>query len=421
MKIRLISQDRGLHQRCREVLQEYQDRAWDFGIAASREEAGDADVLIWDCVPDGPLPETLEGGDEQRNIFVVDRKCLRHLRDHFPQAALRILLKPVNHVLLRSFLDDLVVQYDTRLDEQPGNADDLRLERDEILQALLQANLKLQEYDQDRSNFLAHSVHDFRAPLMAVHGYCKLLLDRQLGPLTPGQVKVLERMQHSVQRLSRLASSMFHLSVGRRVEAKPMLREDDIQEAIAQAVHEVGPVAESRGVDIRVQSIPPSQPLHFDAGQIEQVLVNLLDNACRFTTKNGRIDVLSHPVFWDRRAPNVIELMPDGDRRGETASRRPNAYRVEVHDTGTGIGPEDLERIFEEYTTGATGGTREISAHAGLGLSICRQIITAHQGRVFAESNGKGASFMFVLPLAPKEKSALPPEKMRRSAARVSL
>jgi signal transduction histidine kinase len=73
----------------------------------------------------------------------------------------------------------------------------MRLERDEMLQHLLYANLRLQEYDQDRTNFLAHSVHDLRAPLTAVHGYCSLLLDGQAGPLAPEQSKILERMERS--------------------------------------------------------------------------------------------------------------------------------------------------------------------------------------------------------------------------------
>ncbi|MBI1791981.1 MAG: HAMP domain-containing histidine kinase [Acidobacteria bacterium] len=419
MKLRLISNDRTLYQRCREVLLEFRDREWDFGMMATPAESGEADILVWDCQPEVQLPENLDLEEESRNIFLVDRKCLSHLRERFPLAALRILLKPVNQVLLRAFLEEAVAGQDARNGQPEGDlTQQLRQERDEMLQCLLQANLKLQEYDQDRSSFLAHSVHDFRAPLMAVHGYCKLLLDRQLGPLTVDQVKVLERMQHSVQRLSRLASSMFHLSVGRRIDSKPRLRNGDIEDCIAQAVHEVSSVAESRGVEIRVQTTPPTEPLWFDGGQIEQVLVNLLDNACRFTKKSGRIDISALPEFWDRRAPHVIDAESREERRGDSRSRKPNAYRVEVHDTGSGIAPDDLERIFEEYTTGSN---HDHGAHAGLGLAICRQIITAHQGRVFAESNGRGASFVFVLPYAPREARALPPEKMRsRSTARVS-
>ena len=84
-----------------------------------------------------------------------------------------------------------------------------------MLQYLLQANLKLQEYDQDRTNFLAHSVHDFRAPLTAIQGYCSLLLDGQMGALTPEQTKILERMQRSVKRLARLTAGMLQMSAGR--------------------------------------------------------------------------------------------------------------------------------------------------------------------------------------------------------------
>ena len=103
-------------------------------------------------------------------------------------------------------------------DDQTSIANSLRADRDEILQCLIQANLKLQEYDQDRTTFLARAVHDFRAPLTAISGYCGLLLGEPLGPLTENQREVLRRMQHSTKRLSRMASAMFQLSVGRHVK-----------------------------------------------------------------------------------------------------------------------------------------------------------------------------------------------------------
>ena len=105
------------------------------------------------------------------------------------------MMQPVNKATLRGFLEHAAARH---LVTQPANIESLRADRDEILQCLLHANLKLQEYDQDRTNFLARAVHDFRAPLTAIDGYCGLILGQQLGPITEEQQEVLERMQHSI-------------------------------------------------------------------------------------------------------------------------------------------------------------------------------------------------------------------------------
>jgi signal transduction histidine kinase len=265
-----------------------------------------------------------------------------------------------------------------------------------MLQYLLQANLKLQEYDQDRTNFLAHSVHDIRAPLVAIQGYCSLLLDNQLGDLNAEQTKILERMQRSIKRLSRLASGMFHISVNPQSPRRLSRKQGDIEACINQAVHELAPVLESKRIEMRVTVEPPTRKLLFDEMQIEQVLVNLLDNASRFTPRNGRIEVQSNSVFWDRRRSNLTGDAGRPERR-ESATRECNAYRVEIHDTGSGVPPGDVERIFEEYATGAKSYE---SSRAGLGLTICRQIINAHHGAIFAESGGPGGCFVFLLPFA---------------------
>ncbi len=287
-----------------------------------------------------------------------------------------------------------------------------------MLQHLLQANLRLQEYDQDRTNFLARGVHDFRAPLMAVQGYCSLLLDGQLGTLSPEQQKVLERMQRSVKRLSRLTASMFQMSVGPHTPRRPPRTDGDIQACITQAVHEVAPVLESRQIEISLHVAPPLEGLQIDEMQIEQVLVNLLDNASRFAPRGGRIEIHAGSDFWDRRYPNMTEGHEHPDRRG-TSSRQQNAYRVEVRDSGPGVAPGDLERIFEEYTSDSSGSDR---SRAGLGLAICRQIVGAHRGFIFAQPCAQGATFVFVLPYVEKTSShgaaEAPPELVSANAGK---
>jgi signal transduction histidine kinase len=396
MRIRLVSDDQFLYNLCREVLLGFHGRDWDFAMVASDTHALPADLLIWDLSPNRQPPQRLDSDPQRKNIFLIQRKEVGALQGRLP-LGWGFVLKPVNPVLLHALIEEAVAQHESAPARETGEtAEQLRLERDEMLQYLLQANLKLQEYDQDRTNFLAHSVHDIRAPLVAIQGYCSLLLDNQLGDLSAEQTKILERMQRSIKRLSRLTSGMFHISVDPQSPRRLSRKQGDIEACINQAVHELAPVLESKRIEMRVTVEPPTRKLLFDEMQIEQVLVNLLDNASRFTPRNGRIEVRSNSVFWDRRRSNLTGDAGRPERR-ESATRECNAYRVEIHDTGSGVPPGDVERIFEEYATGAKSYE---SSRAGLGLTICRQIINAHHGAIFAESGGPGGCFVFLLPFA---------------------
>jgi signal transduction histidine kinase len=99
-------------------------------------------------------------------------------------------------------------------------------------------------------------------------------------------------------------------------------------------------------------------------------------------------------VFWNRRAPRIAPGNLEVERRNGDL-RAVNAYRVQVSDSGPGVPVENLEKIFEEYTSYA--GSQDRSG-GGLGLAICKMIMKAHQGQMFAESSGTGATFAFVLP-----------------------
>jgi signal transduction histidine kinase len=299
----------------------------------------------------------------------------------------------VTRACLSAFLGAGSTSHDRR-----GAVDSLRADRDEILQCLIQANLQLQEYDQDRTNFLARAVHDFRAPLTTSGGYCGLLLSEALGPLTDDQKEVLRRMQHSIKRLSRMASAMFELSIGRHVKRQPELRSGNIRECVEQALHEMAPVADGKNISLSVDLEPPTGTLYLEAGQIEQVLINLLDNACKFTPKCGSIEILGYPYFWERRS--ACHPPVGNDDRRSWNSPAPNSYRIDIRDSGPLIPREHLEKIFEEYTSYAGGQDRSGS---GLGLAICRMIVTAHEGRIWAEVTEEGPRFTFVLPAHPAE------------------
>jgi len=260
----------------------------------------------------------------------------------------------------------------------------VRADRDELLQALLEANIRLQECDQDRTNFLARALHDFRTPLTALQGYCEMLIRQSAGPLDPDQIDLLQRMQHSIGRLSKMSRAMFELSVHHSTERKPNLIRTNIDNCIQNALHQIIPLTQDKGIEVTVDLDPPETRLHLDPGAIEQVLGNLLENACKFTPRGGSIEIVGRLSTWkpSHREPSDQETIP--------------VYKVELRDTGMGISAEHLDSVFEEFTSYA--GARDRSG-GGLGLAICRMLISAHNGAIWAESDRKGTTISFVLPL----------------------
>jgi len=413
MHIQLVSTDKTLYRLCRDTLAGSRRNDWTLSVDAVPNGDASPDLFIWDCDSDVPLPHELDFEQERKNIFLVSRKKTAALLERLPMAAMAILLKPVNQATLGAFLDHAAKRHEQH---RARDVNSLRADRDEILQCLLHTNLKLQEYDQDRTNFLARAVHDFRAPLTAIDGYCGLILGQQLGPISEEQQEVLERMQHSIKRLSRMATAMFQLSVGRQVEQRPNLVKGDIEACIQQAIHEMTPFIEVKDIHLSLQLTTPLQTFYFDREQIEQVLINLLDNACKFTPKHGAIEVRGYPFFWERRL-KLKTVFANGERR-TTGVQAPNSYRVDIRDSGSGVPLENLEKIFEEYTSYSGGQDR---SGGGLGLAICKLILKLHQGQVWAESGEEGSRFSFVLPFAQHEAQlplmSEPPHQLLRAGA----
>src|SRR5947209_10256463 len=129
-----------------------------------------------------------------KHLFLVRPDEIDILKRRIPSAEANILVKPVGRCTLVTYLGIAI-------------SNSLSADKDELLQSLIEANLKLQRYEQSRMNFLARAVHDFWAPLTALGGYCGLLLAEPLGPLNTEQKEVVRRMQKSAKTLSRMTSA----------------------------------------------------------------------------------------------------------------------------------------------------------------------------------------------------------------------
>jgi len=390
MKLALVSSDMDLRRSIQEILSPYSSIQL-FHPSEVPQTQDAFDICMWDFEPGAPLPSIGDPSEARRHLFLVKRKDLAAFRGAVTTPGVGILLKPVAGPILAAFVEHAASNR-ARAELRPGD-------RDQILQSLIQANLKLQELDQDRANFLARAVHDFRAPLTALSGYCGLLLGGQLGPLETEQRDVLVRMEQSAKRLSRMASAMFQFSAGRMVNCEPHWQPGELRQSVEQALHEISPLTDEKGIEILFDWVAPADTMYFDGSQLEQVLVNLLENACKFVPKFGVVEIKGYPYIWERRAEGGAHGRPE-DHAG--AMERVKAFRVDIRDSGPSIPARYLDKIFEEYTTYAGGRDR---SGGGLGLAICRSIIGHHHGRIWAENSSQGTVFSFLLPIGSEGKA----------------
>ncbi len=338
-------------------------------------------VLDFDPAIGSSLPES----DAWNHLYVVDPKYLSAFGQRIQSAPVCMLLKPVTRPALEAFLETFRERWISRFEKR--ETDQVRSDRDELLQQLLLANLNLQEYDQERTQFLARALHDLRTPLMSLRGICGLLLEGEAGPLNPQQRELLQRMERSGARLARMSSGMFELSVEGKVHRTLQLEPGNIESCVHHALEEVAELVREKQLVVLSHVATPPKSMFMESPQIEQILINLLENACRFTPRFGKIDVQGSPVCWDF------------ERSAARNTGFPNSYRIDIKDSGPGIEPAIIEAIFEQYTSTSPANDR---SGGGLGLAISKLAATAHRGRIWATPSKEGGIFSLVLPFDPR-------------------
>jgi signal transduction histidine kinase len=384
VEVSLRSADPELKTLLRDILGEIRHAQCALSIVSSYEIPGAADLCVWDYEAGKPLP-LRPGFLASRHLFLVSPGDLAEFRRTIGSAEPNIILKPVARDALKSALCLAISAHQDRV----ALAASLREQRNDLLQSLIQTSLHVQDHDHERASFVERAAHDFRAPAIAIDGYCGLLLAEHPGPLTETQREVLQRMQVSARRLSRMASAMFALSVGKNARPPHELAENDVRDCVEQALQEIMTFADEKRIAINTDLAPCDFPLFLDRGQIEQVLINILGNSCKFSPKAGVISIFGYASTWESSRSGSL----NGRRHGGPPDA--NCYRIDIQDSGSPIPNEHLQRIFEEYTY--SDGNRDRS-DGGLGLAVTRIIMAQHDGHVWAENTASGPRFSVVLP-----------------------
>ncbi|RPH74941.1 MAG: HAMP domain-containing protein [Nitrospiraceae bacterium] len=244
----------------------------------------------------------------------------------------------------------------------------------DLVDAVNRMGTKLQELDDMKEEFLAHVSHELRTPMASIQEGTHLLLDEIPGPLSQEQRTTLRIMADSSRRLITLISTILDLSKMNAGMMEYRIVPTDIKRVADMSVKKVQLLADAKHVQLLLEAPAPQHVwVKADVFRIEQVLDNLLSNALKFSSEGGIVKVIMRPD------PSSGTL------------------EVSVTDGGPGILAEDLPYIFERFYQGRTK-TKQAAPGSGLGLALAKNVVEAHGGRIWIESEAKkGTTVRFTL------------------------
>jgi PAS domain S-box-containing protein len=244
-------------------------------------------------------------------------------------------------------------------------------DRKKAEEALLQAKEEAERASKFKDQFLSTMSHELRTPLNAILGFSELLTDERYGQMNQRQSRYVNHIHTSGKHLLKLISDILDLS---KIEAGRMeiVREDVAVDSVyTEVLSALQPLADKKSQTL-IRQVEPDLYVRADPTRFNQILMNLIGNAIKFTPEGGRIELAARST--------------DGQ------------VRVEVRDNGPGIPPEDQQRIFEAFYRRAESG--KAVEGTGLGLAITERLVHMHGSQLGIESEpGKGTCFYFLVPL----------------------
>lgn len=242
---------------------------------------------------------------------------------------------------------------------------------------LKEAYEELKVLDKAKSEFVSIASHQLRTPLTAVKGYISMMMEKSYGKPPEKMVKPLSNIYASNERLIKLVNDLLNISRIESGRTEMKYEEFSLEEIITSLVEELKSLTLEKNIYLKFEK--PEKPLSkilADKDKIRQVILNVIDNAIRYTEKGG---VTIEIKILDKK------------------------YQIKISDTGEGMTKEEISNLFESFSRG-TAGTRFWTEGAGLGLYIAKKFVEMHKGEIWAESKGKnkGSTFIIELPIENK-------------------
>ena len=284
-----------------------------------------------------------------------------------------LLARDVGVLIFRVSIFLLVLSFGILLIRSVRREVEQREELQGLTKQLEFANRELKRLDKAKSEFISIASHQMRTPLTAIKGYMSLLREGTYGKLVQKMEKPIANVYASNERLIRLVNDLLSLSRLESGKLEIKWEPTRLEETIQSIVDELNIKAEQK--KLKLVFVKPEKALPvflLDEEKIRNVILNVIDNAIRYTDK-GSITVRTR-LF-------------------------PGKLRILISDTGAGMTQDELQKLFQSFTRGSAG-SKAWSEGSGLGLYIAKQFVEMHKGKIWAESEGigKGSTFIIELP-----------------------
>lgn len=261
-----------------------------------------------------------------------------------------------------------------------------------LYQELIETNHKLEKLERLKSEFISIVSHELRTPLTSIKNSLDILMSGRCGEITQAADKFLSMAMRNVQRLSGIINDLLDLS---KIEAGKMdfnFAPTNINTVIGYVKSALSEVAKTKGLNLITSEAENLPDITADAQRLEQVLTNLVSNAIKFTPENKTIKISSSLV-------NSKDIMINKYFKDSIKLKDGNYVEVCVEDEGIGIAEKDLLHAFDKFAQIENSLSRKAGG-TGLGLPIAKQLLEAHRGAIWCDSElHKGSKFYFVIPI----------------------
>ena len=241
---------------------------------------------------------------------------------------------------------------------------------------LRDANEKLKELDELKSRFLSFASHQVKAPMAVVKGYAELIADGSYGQVNEKVKETSGKIVAAVNKLLDLVNNLLDMRKAEEGKMNYTLEDADLVKMTKEIVEELRSLAAKKGLELTFETKLEKAQIKVDVQKFRQVIVNFVDNSIKYT-----------PSGWVK-----VQVSMD--------NKRPLNALVTVSDSGLGMSPELLPKLFQQFSRDKEVGKKILGT--GLGLFIAKQIVTDHKGEIWAESDGegKGSQFYVSIPLS---------------------
>ena len=294
---------------------------------------------------------------------------------------------------------------------------------------LSEANIRLAEVSKTKSDFLANMSHELRTPLNSVIGFSEILQDQLFGELNEKQKEYVDDIYSSGKHLLSLINDILDLSKvesGKmELEASAFALRDALDSSVTMLKEKALKHSISLSLDIETDA---DIEIEADERKFKQIMFNLLSNAVKFTQDGGSVRVTARRTRDEGRETKdegrgtrdeVVHRLSEQSERSSIVSRA-DSIEIAVEDTGIGIRPEDIPKLFKEFTQLESAYTKQHEG-TGLGLALTKRLVELHGGTIWVESEfGKGSRFSFTIPVRQLEKKEIAPPRERKAGIAVT-